>query len=109
MQKYCIPIPLLSCTCHFARLLLGREEVMGSIRANATQANVIAAIEVKGNFMFDPAKHPDFLGAILGTGVVRGKVGDILVQGETGAQIMCDPELIEHFEMALTQVRGCRV
>eukprot|EP00955_Chlamydomonas_euryale_P072368 361379-Chlamydomonas_euryale.AAC.3 len=24
--------------------------------------------------MFDPAKHPDFLGAILGTGVVRGKV-----------------------------------
>ena len=82
---------------------------MGSIRANAAQANVIATIEVKGNFMFDPAKHPDFLGAILGTGVVRGKVGDILVQGETGAQIMCDPELIEHFEMALTQVRGCRV
>lgn len=55
--------------------------------------------------MFDPAAHPDFLGAVLGTGVVRGKVGDILVQGETGAQILCDPELVEHFEMALTQVR----
>lgn len=24
--------------------------------------------QVKGNFMFDPAKHPDFLGAVLGTG-----------------------------------------
>jgi hypothetical protein len=30
--------------------------------------------------MFDPAAHPDFLGAILNTGVVRGKVGDIVVQ-----------------------------
>lgn len=37
-------------------------------------------------------------------GVVRGKVGDILVQGETGAQIIVDAELLEHFEMALTQV-----
>jgi RNA-binding protein YlmH len=30
--------------------------------------------------MFDPAAHPDFLGAILNTGVVRGKVGDIVLQ-----------------------------
>ncbi len=52
----------------------------------------------------DPATHPDFLGAILGTGVVRGKVGDILVQGESGAQILVDAELVEHFEAALTQV-----
>ncbi|GAX74042.1 hypothetical protein CEUSTIGMA_g1492.t1 [Chlamydomonas eustigma] len=87
------------------RLLLGREEIMGAIRADPTQSTGVAALEVKGNFMFDPAKHPDFLGAILGTGVVRGKVGDILVQGETGAQILCDPDLVEHFEMSLTQVR----
>eukprot|EP00798_Chlamydomonas_sp_ICE-L_P023633 gene23633-9162_t len=26
------------------------------------------AIEVNGNFMFNPVKHPDFLGAIIGTG-----------------------------------------
>ena len=38
-------------------------------------------------------------------GVVRDKVGDILVQGETGAQILVDPELVEHFEQTLTQVR----
>ncbi|GLI58845.1 hypothetical protein VaNZ11_000611 [Volvox africanus] len=61
--------------------------------------------KVKGNFMFDPAKHPDFLGAIIGTGVVREKIGDILVQGESGAQILVDPELVEHFEMSLVQVR----
>ncbi len=37
-------------------------------------------------------------------GVVRDKVGDILVQGEAGAQVLVDPELVEHFEMSLTQV-----
>ncbi len=37
-------------------------------------------------------------------GVVRERVGDILVQGETGAQILVHPELVEHFETSLTQV-----
>ncbi|GLC43905.1 hypothetical protein PLESTB_000921600 [Pleodorina starrii] len=87
------------------RLALGREELMEPLRNDPTQLDGVAALQVKGNFMFDPAKHPDFLGAILGTGVVREKVGDILVQGETGAQILVDPELVEHFEMSLTQVR----
>jgi len=45
------------------------------------------------------------LGTLDSTGVVRGKVGDILVQGETGAQILVDAELLEHFEATLTQVR----
>lgn len=40
----------------------------------------------------------------LPSGVVRDKVGDILVQGEAGAQVLVDPELVEHFEMSLTQV-----
>lgn len=30
---------------------------------------------------------------------------DILIQGEGGAQILIDPELAEHFELSLTQVR----
>jgi RNA-binding protein YlmH len=36
--------------------------------------------------------------------VDRDRVGDILVQGEAGAQILVDPELVEHFEASLTQV-----
>lgn len=32
------------------------------------------------------------------------QVGDILVQGETGAQILVVPELIDHLEFNLTQV-----
>ncbi len=42
----------------------------------------------------------------LPAGVVRDKVGDILVQGEQGAQVLVDLELVEHFEVSLTKV-GC--
>jgi RNA-binding protein YlmH len=37
--------------------------------------DAVAALDCRGNFMFDAATHRDFLGAILGTGVVREKVG----------------------------------
>jgi RNA-binding protein YlmH len=49
----------------------------------------IAALEIAGNFLFDAATHRDFLGALLGTGIVREKVGDIIVLGERGAQDRC--------------------
>jgi RNA-binding protein YlmH len=35
---------------------------------------------IEGNFMFDPATHRDFLGAVLGTGIDRKKIGDINLQ-----------------------------
>ncbi|MEW5304017.1 MAG: hypothetical protein WDW36_006655 [Sanguina aurantia] len=87
------------------RLSMGREEVMESAQLNPSELESVVALEVKGNFMFDPAAHPDFLGAILGTGIVRDKVGDVLIQGESGAQILVDPGLMEHFLTSLTQVR----
>jgi photosystem II S4 domain protein len=74
------------------------------------ESNVeIAAIDVAGNFLFDPATHRDFLGAILGTGLERQKVGDIIVLGERGAQIIVVPELVEYLTMNLTQVRTVTV
>lgn len=69
----------------------------------------LAAIDIAGNFLFDPASHRDFLGALLGTGIVREKVGDILVLGERGAQAIVVPELVEFLEMSLTQVRSVPV
>lgn len=69
----------------------------------------IAALDVAGNFLFDPANHRDFLGAILGTGVVRQKVGDIIVLGERGAQILVVPELVQFLEVNLNQVRSVPV
>lgn len=65
----------------------------------------MAALHVKGNFMFDSATHRDFLGACLGTGIERSKVGDILVNGERGAHILVAPELTEFLTMQLTSVR----
>ena len=64
----------------------------------------VAALRVEGKFAFDSANHRDFLGACLGTGIERSRVGDILVQGEQGAQIMVAPELAEHLELNLVQV-----
>jgi hypothetical protein len=65
---------------------------------------VEGGVQVKGNFMFDAASHRDFLGACLGTGIDRRTIGDILVQGDQGAQILCTPEMAPFLEMSLTQV-----
>lgn len=69
----------------------------------------ITALEIAGNFLFDPASHRDFLGAILGTGIVREKVGDIIVLGERGAQAIVVPEMAEFLTLNLTQVRSVPV
>ena len=55
----------------------------------------LAALNVAGNFLFDTATYRDFLGSILGTGISRDKVGDILVLGERGAQVLVVPEMVE--------------
>jgi photosystem II S4 domain protein len=69
----------------------------------------LAALEIAGNFLFDPASHRDFLGALLGTGIVREKVGDLVVLGERGAQAIVVPELADFLEINLTQVRSVPV
>jgi photosystem II S4 domain protein len=69
----------------------------------------LTAIEVAGNFLFDPANHRDFLGAILNTGIIREKVGDILTLGERGAQIIVIPEMVDFFQVSLQQVRSVPV
>ena len=69
----------------------------------------LAALNIAGNFLFDTATHRDFLGSILGTGISRDKVGDILVLGERGAQVLVVPEMVEFLETSLTQVRSVAV
>ncbi|NJL81817.1 MAG: photosystem II S4 domain protein [Chloroflexaceae bacterium] len=82
------------------RLGMARQEVPLDLSQIA-----IAALNIEGNFLFDPASHRDFLGAILGTGVVREKIGDIIVLGERGAQVLVVPELVEFLQFSLNQVR----
>ncbi len=69
----------------------------------------LVALEIAGNFLFDTATHRDFLGAMLGTGIVREKTGDIIVLGERGAQAIATPEIAEFLEMNLQQVRSVPV
>ncbi len=69
----------------------------------------VAALEIAGNFLFDTATHRDFLGAMLGTGIVREKTGDMIVLGERGAQALVVPELVEFLLMNLKQVRSVPV
>lgn len=65
----------------------------------------LAALDLSGNFLFDPASHRDFLGALVGTGLVREKLGDIILLGERGAQAIAVPEVAEFICLHLTQVR----
>jgi photosystem II S4 domain protein len=86
------------------RIAIAREE----LPLDRSQVE-IAALDIAGNFLFDPATHRDFLGAILGTGMVREKIGDIIVLGERGAQVLVVPEMVEFLETHLTQVRSVPV
>lgn len=74
-----------------------------------TSSVSLVAVEIAGNFLFDTATHRDFLGAMLGTGIIREKTGDILVMGERGAQAIVAPEMVEFLEMNLKQVRSVPV
>lgn len=77
-----------------------------SFRSLASNENgIVILLDISGNFVFDTADHRDFLGAILGTGIDRGKIGDIYVRGERGAFVMCAPEMGKFLETALTSVR----
>ncbi|NEQ68526.1 MAG: photosystem II S4 domain protein [Symploca sp. SIO2D2] len=86
------------------RLAIAREE----LPLEPYQVEV-AALDIAGNFLFDPANHRDFLGAMLGTGLVREKTGDIIVLGERGAQAIVVPEMVEFLQANLTQVRSVPV
>ncbi|MBD2355268.1 photosystem II S4 domain protein [Tolypothrix sp. FACHB-123] len=80
----------------------------GEIPLDQSQVALVV-LEIAGNFLFDTATHRDFLGAMLGTGIVREKTGDIIVLGERGAQVIVAPELAEFLEMNLKQVRSVPV
>ena len=74
------------------------------------QENVtLAAVDITGNFLFDAATHRDFLGSMLGCGIVREKTGDIIILGERGGQAIVTPEMVEFLTLHLQQVRSVPV
>ncbi|OAE34613.1 hypothetical protein AXG93_167s1240 [Marchantia polymorpha subsp. ruderalis] len=115
------------------RLALGNIEAMNNSVREEIEAAAVSAVSISGNFKYDKVSHGDFLGAVLGTGIVREKVGDIIVkvcsrceacgcppacfdtdvlgltgvnvQGDQGAQVLVVPELAGFLCAAVTQVR----
>ncbi|KAL9271757.1 putative RNA-binding protein YlmH [Drosera capensis] len=64
----------------------------------------IAAFSITGNFKSSSCSHGAFLGSVLGTGIKREKVGDVIVQGENGAQVIIVPELLHFVVSTLDKV-----
>lgn len=77
---------------------------VGHPQAFTTDPDIVAALSITGNFGFHPCSHGDFLGTILGTGIAREKLGDIILQGERGAQVLIVPELVDFITAALDKV-----
>lgn len=63
----------------------------------------LRVLEAKGNFSFQKVSHGDYLGSILGTGLKRGKVGDILVL-EGGCQAIVAAEVADFLLVNWNQV-----
>ncbi len=57
-------------------------------------SNPVSVLEAKGNFKFQEISHRDCLGSILGTGIKRQKVGDLILT-ETGCQAVVAAELTD--------------
>ncbi|GLT83337.1 hypothetical protein SLE2022_016320 [Rubroshorea leprosula] len=85
------------------RISVGHSEVLRS------DPDIITALSITGNFGFQPCSHGDFLGAILGTGIARDKLGDIILQGEKGAQILIVPELADFIISTMDKVGNVSV
>ncbi|KAL3503207.1 hypothetical protein ACH5RR_037656 [Cinchona calisaya] len=85
------------------RLSVGHPELL------TTDPDIVAALSISGNFGFQPCSHGDFLGAILGTGITRDKLGDIILQGEKGAQILVVSELVDYLTSSLDKVGNVSV
>lgn len=68
----------------------------------------ITAISVTGNFKFQKLTHRDYLGSILGLGIKREKIGDLLVT-ERGCQLVVDREIADYITRNLTKVHRLTV
>lgn len=82
---------------------------VGHPDVTTNDADVVSALSITGNFKFQPCNHGDFLGSILGTGITREKVGDLILQGEKGAQVIIVPELADFIITSLDKVGNVSV
>lgn len=63
----------------------------------------LSLLKVIGNFKFQAVNHRDFLGSIMGLGIKREMIGDIVITDDF-AQVVVADELKEFISMKLNQV-----
>ncbi len=63
----------------------------------------LRVLQAEANFSFHEVTHGDYLGSVLGTGLKRGKVGDIIVF-EGGCQAIVASEVADYLLSNWTQV-----
>ncbi|MCO7174630.1 RNA-binding protein [Sporolactobacillus kofuensis] len=68
----------------------------------------LAYMEVRYPAKFGSVSHPQLLGALIGTGISRNKIGDLLIDGSR-AQFICSKELESYFMLHLTSVGRMKV
>ncbi|HWI54709.1 MAG TPA: YlmH/Sll1252 family protein, partial [Desulfobacteria bacterium] len=63
----------------------------------------IKCLEITGNLKFQDLSHRDFLGSLMGLGIKRDKLGDIIVTSK-GCQVVTDSQIAGYIERNLTKV-----
>ena len=63
----------------------------------------IKFIQIDGNFKFRSVSHKDYLGSLLGLGIKREKIGDILIHEEF-CQVIVSSDICDYIVMNLTKV-----
>ncbi|AQS58334.1 RNA-binding protein [Desulforamulus ferrireducens] len=68
----------------------------------------ISLLAVEGNFKMVKVNHRDFLGSLLGLGIKRELIGDLLVN-ESGCQVATTQEVVPYLTANLTKVHRVKV
>lgn len=88
------------------RLQLRRAELA---QAEASTQAPLQGLEIRGNFLFDPAEAADFRAALHEAGASDDELGDLWVRGERGAQLVVSPELAARLDGTRMRVRSVEV
>lgn len=70
--------------------------------------NSLALLVVSGNMKYQNLTHRDFMGSILGLGIKREKIGDIIVN-DNGCQVIVDESISGYIMNNLTKVHRVSV
>ena len=72
--------------------------------ATADIQPVVSCLKLQGSFPPGILTHRDFLGALLGLGIKRETLGDIIYRGEEEAYLFLTPEITPFVESNLTKI-----